>query len=342
MIKKLIPIVFALALIPVWAGCGGFPDNAVAEVNGKVITREDLDFRMDKLRATYGELPATDSEEYKELERQTVEIMVNEEIIAFEAEEMDIHVTDDEVEEEIEARQEAVGGKEIYEQQLEVAGTTLAREMEQMRKDLLFRKVNAEVVKDAPRVTEEQALAYYNENAEQFNVPEEMREVRHILVATEAEANDVLARLNAGEDFSALAAELSLDESNASLGGQLGEHGTVSNQFVPEFSAAMAALPVGQYSDPVQTSFGFHIIEVTAIIPPGMRPFEEVKESLIQQMQVLEADWNFFFAWLEEVREKYEITYADEFKPLEDETDTTGTGTSTTGTTGATDTAAAE
>jgi len=93
--------------------------------------------------------------------------------------------------------------------------------------------------------------------------------VRHILVRpseimTSDQARDLVAslkeRAEAGEDFATLAREFSEDIGSAAEGGDLGW--TNPGQMVPEFEAAMAATPVGELSDPVQSQFGWHVLEV--------------------------------------------------------------------------------
>ncbi len=106
---------------------------------------------------------------------------------------------------------------------------------------LLQRKVIAELAKSIP---EKQDVVW----------------ARHILVATEAEANDVIAKLNAGESFASLAAQYSTDTSTAQNGGDLGWF--IKGQMVAAFDDAAFSLPVGQISAPVQTTYGWHVIQV--------------------------------------------------------------------------------
>lgn len=314
MMKKLFLVLSMLLLALVLAGCGGLPKSAVAEVDGKVITREDLDKAVEELKAQYGDsLPASDSPEYAELEKQVAERLVNEEILWFEADKLDITVSDEEINQQIDQYREQSGGEDAFNQKLEENNTSLDRLKDQIRKSLLFQKLYPEVTKDAAPVTDEQALQYYNENLTQFQQTE-MRTVSHILVADEATANAVKARLDAGEDFATLAREVSTDPGSKDKGGDLGAVPSSGSGFVPEFEAAMNTLAVGQVSAPVKSSFGFHIIRVTAVTPAGTQSFEEVKEELKQGL-AMENQRTAFEAWFESVKGEYTVEYAEEFQP---------------------------
>ncbi|GBE58288.1 foldase protein PrsA 3 precursor [bacterium BMS3Abin01] len=326
MFKRLLIATFILALLPVWAGCGGLPQSAVAEVNGKVITREDLDKATQEYKQQFGDqgMPAEGTEAYKDFQKELVSRLVDEQILWMEAEKMDLNVTDQEIEDQINTATNQAGGEEQLQKTLDDNNMTMESFKESIRKSLLFQKIYPEVTKDAPEITDEEARAYYDANPDQFQQPE-MRKVSHILVATPEEAQAVKARLDAGEDFATVAKEVSTDPGSKDKGGSLGEVPSENSGFVPEFEQAMDQLQAGETSDPVQTQFGFHIIRVESITPPGVQSFEEVLDDLKMGL-MLEAQRKIFDAWLEDVRGNYDITYADEFKP-DDSTTATQTPT---------------
>ena len=113
-------------------------------------------------------------------------------------------------------------------------------------------------------------LAKQNENVEEV-------QARHILVATEGEAETVIKRLEKGEGFAALAGELSLGPS-ASRGGDLGYF--LAEEMVQAFSDAAFALQPGELSAPVETEFGWHVIrlEDRRVVPPPS--FEDLSEQI--------------------------------------------------------------
>lgn len=121
---------------------------------------------------------------------------------------------------------------------------------------------------------------------------------RHILVPDEALAQIVLERLNAGEDWSALAAELSTDESNKNQGGDLGWFGR--GRMVPEFEDAAFSLDIGEISQPVQTSFGYHIIQVLG------REDRQISQTDYENLRE-----QTFTDWLQELRDASQIEIRD-------------------------------
>jgi peptidyl-prolyl cis-trans isomerase C len=105
---------------------------------------------------------------------------------------------------------------------------------------------------------------------------------RHILLATEAEAKSVIAQLDKGADFAALAKQHSKDP-NAGSGGDLGYFGR--DDMVAEFAEAAFSVPVGQYTKtPVETEFGWHVIKVEDRRPSKPPSFEEARDELSQDV----------------------------------------------------------
>jgi peptidyl-prolyl cis-trans isomerase C len=100
----------------------------------------------------------------------------------------------------------------------------------------------------------------------------------HILVATEEEAAAVTARLEAGEDFGAVAMEVSTDTGSGANGGDLGWFGM--GMMVPEFETAVVAATVGEVTAPVQSQFGWHIILVKETRDQPAPALEDVRAEL--------------------------------------------------------------
>jgi peptidyl-prolyl cis-trans isomerase C len=127
-----------------------------------------------------------------------------------------------------------------------------------------------------PSVTEEEVKAAYDKEASKVKVSERVR-ARHILVQTEKEARDILARLNKGEKFEDIAKQVSLDGSK-DYGGDLGYFS--AEEMVPEFSKAAFTLKIGETSEPVKTDYGWHVIKVEDRKQGGAQPFDQVKAGI--------------------------------------------------------------
>lgn len=182
-------------------------------------------------------------------------------------------VTDKEVDEQFKSVKEQYG--DSFESVLSSNGLTEEAFKDNVRFSLLQEKALAE------DVTDEQIEEYYNQGKYELNA-------RHILVADEETARAVIEKLNAGEDFAALAKEYSTDGS-ASSGGELGWF-TVGSM-VDEFNNAAYALEINEISEPVQTQFGFHIIQVTDKREVKDYGTLEEKEDEIRKTLAQKGDW---------------------------------------------------
>ena len=107
----------------------------------------------------------------------------------------------------------------------------------------------------------------------------------HILVDTEAEAKDIIARLNKdAKAFNGLAKSKSKDPGSKAKGGELGWFD--ARGMVPEFGAAVAKLAKGKFTDqPVKSQFGYHVIMLEDSRPKEIPPLDQVKSALTQQLQ---------------------------------------------------------
>lgn len=110
--------------------------------------------------------------------------------------------------------------------------------------------------------------------------------VRHILLATEKEAKDVLALLAKGGSFEKLAAEMSKDANSAARGGSLGW--ALPNVFVPQIASALLILEKGGYTkEAVQSQMGWHVIRLDDVRERKAPTLEELKPQIQQRLQQL-------------------------------------------------------
>jgi peptidyl-prolyl cis-trans isomerase D len=131
--------------------------------------------------------------------------------------------------------------------------------------------------------------AYYQEHKEEYTQPEQVH-ARHILVKTEgrtdADAQKILegarARLAKGEDFAALARELSDEPAAKTSGGDLGFFGR--GQMIPAFEEAAFGAQPNTLVGPIKTDFGWHLIQVLEKRPAGTQPFEQVRPMIAQRL----------------------------------------------------------
>ncbi|MDG6093798.1 peptidylprolyl isomerase [Acetobacter sp. AN02] len=134
-----------------------------------------------------------------------------------------------------------------------------------------------------PLLTDDAIKAYYDKNYASKK-PEEEVHARHILVKTEAEAKDIIAKLKGGANFGTLAEKLSTDTGSAKQnGGDLGWF--KKGDMIPAFSDAAFAMKPNTYSQtPVKTQYGWHVIQVLETRTAPVPKLDEVKDKIRQDI----------------------------------------------------------
>ncbi|MGH9681605.1 MAG: peptidylprolyl isomerase [Candidatus Acidiferrales bacterium] len=165
------------------------------------------------------------------------------------------------------------------------------------RRTVDYAMLGLDQLRQRAQVTEDEEKVYYQKNIDQYKL-EDRAHVAHILFKTvgktdsevaeiRKKAEEVLAKAKHGANFADLAKQYSEDTSK-DKGGDLGW--IVRGQTVPEFEAAAFSLPKGSISDLVKTQYGFHIIEVIDRQNARTQTFDEVKASILQQLQQEKAE----------------------------------------------------
>lgn len=153
------------------------------------------------------------------------------------------------------------------------------------------------------QVTDDALHERYQERAADFATPEERR-ARHILIQVASDApqaaveaakkktEELLARVRKGESFADLAKQFSQDPGSAKEGGDLGFFGR--GVMDKAFEQAAFALKIGEVSEPVRSTFGFHIIKLESVRGGERKPFEQVRADLERDVRHQQAEDQFF------------------------------------------------
>ena len=153
-------------------------------------------------------------------------------------------------------------------------------QLARVKEDLLINYAVGKVVSGV-RVTDDEAKKFFDENPDQF-MGQETVSASHILVDSEEKANELLAKITAGEiSFEDAARENSSCPSSRE-GGSLGEFGR--GQMVPEFDSACFSMEVGEVRGPVQTQFGYHLIRLDGKKAAEPLHFGDVREAITRQL----------------------------------------------------------
>jgi peptidyl-prolyl cis-trans isomerase C len=256
------------------------------------------------------------SQLYPRVYQETVEMMVANKLLSNAAKKSSLTVSDEELEEELVSIEDGIPDDRGLAEALAENGIEFESWKEELRGQMLIGKLVEEKTSSVQEATAADAAAFYEENIDNFKVPESVT-ASHILIGftpddtdetkatKKADLESIREQVLAGASFEELAAQSSSCPSGQQ-GGSLGTFGR--GQMVPEFEEAAFSMKTGDVSEIVETQFGYHIIKVTDSSEEGVRSLGEVKDQLLAYLtsrNKQEALSNY----IEELKEKAEIVY---------------------------------
>lgn len=302
--KTLLVITFFLLISLALVGCSD--GKTAATVNGEKITENELNARLNQVAAMYGyDLTSNEGKEIEVfLKEQILQSLIEEKVVLQAAAQMKLSALKEDVEKEFKSIKDQFSDDKQYQDFLAERKFSEKDLKTYIEHQLILNKLFDEVTKDITN-TSEDIEKYYQENKEEFFVPEQLR-ASNIVVKTEEEANSIIERLDKGEDFAQLAVDLSIDPTAKQNKGDIGFFDRDAS-LVDEFKDAAFQLKVGEYTKkPVQSIYGYHIIKIEDKINEHQRKFDEVKEDLTERF-VMEEKNEKFSQYVDELLEKAKV-----------------------------------
>lgn len=274
----LVALAAVLVIGGVWTLWAQDEGEIVARVNGEAITKAELYDMM-----------------YQYVGPRVLDELILIRLVEQEAAAQGVTVPGEEIDAEVEAIAQQVGGTQQLELILSQQGAGLEQLRDEIRRTLLIRAL----LEPQIEVTDEEVRAFFEENADLF-AQREMVRARHILVSTKEQAEELRRQLLDGADFATLAREHSSDAGSAARGGDLGWFGR--GVMVAPFEEAAFSLKVGEISEPVQSSFGYHLIKVEERAEAKPAEFNDQVAATIRELLAEEKMQQQLGTWLQSLR----------------------------------------
>ena len=253
--SKRIKFVFAIvALTLTITGCT--KKEIVAKVNNTEITKDELYEQLVKQGGT-----------------EALDALIADKIVEAEIEKEKIVISKEEIDKNVDEMKEYYGSQEELDKAIESYGIS----MDEIKKNITSNLQIKKILEPYIEITDEEMSTYFEANKESFNQKEQVK-ASHILVETKELADEIKAKLDKGDDFAKLAKEYSTDKSNSESGGELGYFSR--GEMEQSFENAAFSMKIGDISNPVQTTFGFHIIKLEDKKEAKQATYEEVKDNI--------------------------------------------------------------
>ena len=265
-------------------------DRIMAVVGSKIILRSNVDERILQEFPQGKGLPTT-PEEKAQLHKDILEVLINEELMVQEAErDTTIKILEDDVTKSVDLLIKTTRGRfpteEAWRKDLRVSGFDTPDEYrlwltEQQRRQLkikdLMAKLRGQGKLKTVAPTEAEIRDYFEKNKAGFGKRSETVSFKQIVIApsakeaakakARAQADSILTELRKGADFAAAARRFSMDPGSKETGGGIGWVRRGAGLLDPKFEEVAFSLRPGVVSEPVETSFGFHLIQVERAQP---------------------------------------------------------------------------
>jgi parvulin-like peptidyl-prolyl isomerase len=261
-------------------------------VNDEKIDQQQIDSEIQRLRPQYESVFQPENDEQKtEYEKQLADWSrenVIESILFRQAARAAVtDVSDAEVDKAFDELMEDNGGKDRYFENMDLKPAQEGEIKSDIADQMKIKKLNKIVTEKALEPSKKQVRKYYEENTEQFTVPEMIRAahiIKHLSPEVDPdqakeEMQQILWEVRNKNNFDELAAKNSDCPENA---GDLGYF--PRGQMVPEFEDVVFKMKVGEISDVFQTPFGFHIAKLTDKRESTVCPFTDVEESITKEL----------------------------------------------------------
>jgi len=305
-------MIFCGLVLPGIPGWAKPLDRIIAKVNDKIITQSELEERvfvkmMSLQKAGIQPIPSKEKIMYDELEQ-----MIDERLLIDSGRKLGLKVDEESVTKAIDEIKRSNGLNDgDLEKMLQAESKSVEEYKNKIRDQILISRVVGYEVRKRATVSAEEIEGYYSEHLKDYWVPGKLR-LRHILflidetlteedvLIKKQKAQLALKKIRSGEDFIAVAKELSEDIS-ASTGGDLGE--IERGKMVPEFEKAAFQLKEGEVSGLVKTPYGLHIIRVDKKITGQTLPLDQVRDQIENHFkdQKLKSEYEKYLA---ELRQK--------------------------------------
>jgi peptidyl-prolyl cis-trans isomerase C len=275
-IDRLIFLLLSVALSLAWNIPAAALPKPVAKVNDTVLTEADLEAALNEIMPAGVFHGGFSSEKRATYRPQAFEKMIDKELFYQEALKIGLKVDEEIIQAEREKTIKRLGGEKKFKVALKKAGLSDEQYREKLKKKHLVKRLIVVEVKEKAQVSDEEVKAYYEANKNKFMRPEARRLI-HILISVKPEATaeerktkkaraqEVIDKINAGQDISAVAGDYS-DGPYRVKGGDLGL--VHRGRLYPTLEKEVFQLEPGRLSGIIETIYGYHVVRVEAVKPP--------------------------------------------------------------------------